>query len=120
MNRLDLTNYIEGLMGSTLSSLVLNQISRYLADGYSYSDIGLSLDYYANVLGRPLDPKYGIGIVPHVLAEAREYFDKIYAEEDRLREQGEKLKNMKMEKVKVTPVKQTRRRPTIDIRKELE
>ena len=120
MNRLQLENYLEELLGTPLSSLVYNQLSKLRLEGYSFDDIGASLDYYANVLHKTLDPKYGIGIVPHVVSEAREYFDKLYKEEDRLRREGEKLKTMTMQPVKVKPMPQKRNRPYIDIRKELE
>ena len=45
---------------------------------FTYSGIMKSLEYFHRVKKNPVDTKYGIGIIPYVYNEAKEYYYKLY------------------------------------------
>jgi len=52
-----------------------NQIHRYVIElGLSYKEIAQALVFFLEVEKGEIDPKFGIGIVPHVVERAKEYF----------------------------------------------
>ena len=76
----DLVNYIEKLFGiGYVSAKVAKQIRDYrLQYGYSYSGILGTLVYWYEVKQAPLDKANGgIGIVPYIYDQAKEYYTKI-------------------------------------------
>ena len=45
---------------------------------FTYSGIMKSLEYFHRVKKNPIDTKYGIGIIPYVYNEAKDYYYKLY------------------------------------------
>lgn len=72
-----LKEYIDNLLGENKSSVKINrQIKEYVDDlGYSYSGILRTLKYFYEVKQNPIDKANGgIGIVPFVYPQARNYY----------------------------------------------
>lgn len=76
MNKEELCKFICDLFGwKQCTIMVLRQINKYVREcGYTYLEIARALSYYVDVQNRPLDPKYGIGIVQCVMEDSRKYF----------------------------------------------
>lgn len=65
----------------SISILISKQISKYSTEyEWSYLDIGRALFYFFNIKNGDKSKSTGIGIVPYVIDEARQYFKKL--EED--------------------------------------
>lgn len=72
-----LKEYIDNLLGENKSPVKINrQIKEYVDDlGYSYSGILRTLKYFYEVKQNPIDKANGgIGIVPFVYPQARNYY----------------------------------------------
>lgn len=74
------------------TSLIETQISKYKRLGYSYKEIAQALVYFTEVQGGHYVSRYGIGIVPTIMKEAKEYFYYLKKEKDR---QIESVQNAK-------------------------
>lgn len=77
MTKKELMDFICEILGiERCNALILSQINKNVTEReYTYKDIARALCYYVDVLGRPMDPKYGIGIVPIIMDDARAYFE---------------------------------------------
>lgn len=84
-NELDydkLVNYIKKTLGSHyIAPLVAKQIKEFRQDyNFTYSGMLGSLTYWYEVKGaNPEDSNGGIGILPYIYQQAREYYDKMAA-----------------------------------------
>lgn len=60
------------------------QINRFVIElGYSYQEIAQALVFFKEVEEGNLDPKYGIGIVPHIIEKSKEYYKKLEKQKQR-------------------------------------
>lgn len=75
-----LEEYIKELYNiETITPLIKTQIKRYVSNEYNYTYSGImgSLDYFYNIKKGDIHKTKGIGIVPYVYEEARDYFAKL-------------------------------------------
>jgi hypothetical protein len=76
--------------------MIDGQISKFIKQhGYSYKEIGRAVYFYIEVLGNTPRKEMGIGIVPHVMDEAKRHFYKLEIEQKKRTEQGNILKEEK-------------------------
>ena len=75
-NRQKLISYIERLFHKKVDYKIRNQLTNYVENKkYSYEDIYNALYYFFDVKGNSIaKANGGIGIVPYVIEEAKEYF----------------------------------------------
>lgn len=60
-----------------LNGMLEAQINRFVIElGLNYKEIAQALVFYFEVEKNPYDPKFGMGIVPHVKDRANAYFEK--------------------------------------------
>ena len=76
--RLNLEKKIKEIFGvNEISHLIDTQITNYVTTkGYTYLDIARSLAYFYVVQDGDISKARGIAIVPYVIKEAQEYFEK--------------------------------------------
>lgn len=125
MNKEQLEKIIIGqLKIPNLTPMMKSQIVKFKKSGLSYKDIGRSIFYYVNVLGRQPDreelKKYGIGIVPNLIDEANEYFEEKKKEQAFYRLQGRRLREAKQKRrkrIKAKPQRKPKPKGYIDIEK---
>ena len=79
MNKKELLDWICDIFGiEKCNEMILKQINKYVTErGYNYKDIARALTYYVDVKNNKPDIKYGIGIVPYVIDEARAYYENL-------------------------------------------
>lgn len=73
-----LLQYIKRLLHKNIDYKIRNQLNNYVNNkNYSYEDIYNALFYFYDIRGNSTEKANGgIGIVPYVIEEAKEYFDK--------------------------------------------
>lgn len=77
----------------SISILISKQISKYSAEyEWSYLDIGRALFYFFYVKNGDRSKCQGIGIVPYVIDEAREYFKKLEEDIERQKQMANESK----------------------------
>ena len=94
MTKIELLKNMDDWLELPLSNspMILAQVDKYVKQhGYSYKEIGRAVFYYFIILNRPFVKTYGIGIVPGVMQEANEYFENKKKEQERLKQQGDRL-----------------------------
>ena len=90
--------------------LIERQINKFVSElGLSYKEIAQALVFYMEVEEGNYDPKYGIGIVPHVMDRAREYFRKKREERDRMLKSVEEANKQPDIILEVTKVRKRRK-----------
>jgi hypothetical protein len=99
-----------------LNSMLEAQINRFVIElGLTYKEIAQALVFYIEVEKKNYDPKYGLGIIPHVKDKANAYFDR------KRKEKQQQIKSVKEANqqpdiiLTVKEVKPKRSRPKIDI-----
>ena len=99
-----------------VDTMIESQINRFVVElGLSYKEIAQALVFYIEVEKNTYQPKYGIGIVPHVVKKANAYFAKKRKErEAQIRSVEEAKKNPDII-LKVDKIKRRKKRPKIDI-----
>jgi hypothetical protein len=97
MTKQELVTFICDLFNiNKCNDMILRQINKYVTEhGYSYKDIARALCYFTDIQGKTVDLKYGIGIVPFVIDEARRYFE----QERKAREAQKRAANQGQAKV---------------------
>lgn len=97
-----------------LNGMLEAQINRFVVElGLDYKEIAQALVFYYEVEGNPYDPKYGMGIVPHVRDRANAYFDKKRKEKQK---QLESVKTAQPDIIlKVDKITRRKKIPKIDI-----
>ena len=112
MTRKELSELIADLYGiPEINTMIDSQISKFIKQhGYTYKEIGRAVYFYVEVQGQTPKKEMGIGIVPHVMEEARKYFIQLEIEQNRLEEQGKIIAQETEQKViKVKPVRKVSR-----------
>lgn len=99
-----------------ITPLIRKQINKFVLElGLSYKEIAQALYFFIEVEKREPELKYGIGIVPHTLADAKNYFKKLKKQKE------EQIKSVKIANSKpdiilqVTHIKKRAKNKTIDI-----
>jgi hypothetical protein len=114
MSKKELLELLTELLG-TLPQMVLNQIEKFVKTGITYKDIARAVYFLYDVQGR--DKKdistYGIGLVPHVIAQANSHYESIRRrqEDQRTQTQGD----MEIPSREVSPQERAKIRREIDI-----
>ncbi len=99
-----------------LNGMLEAQINRFVVElGLSYRDIAQALVFYFEVEKNVYDPKYGMGIVPHVKDRANAYFAKKRKEKEQQLQSVEDASNTPDIILKVTNIKRRKEKPKIDI-----
>jgi len=77
----DLVSYIRILYGTdTINPKILSQIEKYhLEYEMTYRHMLLTLKYFYEIQENKVDKSYGIGIIPHVMFEAKNYYESVVA-----------------------------------------
>lgn len=117
MEKSELREIICDVLGiPKLNGMLEAQINRFVIElGLTYKEIAQALVFYFEVEKNVYDPKYGMGIVPHVKDRANAYFDK------KRKEKAQQLQSVKKANkqpdiiLKVNKIKTKRSRPRIDI-----
>ncbi len=97
-----LEQYIVSLYGSVLP-LHRKQIKTLTEQGYSYSGILKTLIYFYEIKKNSKEKSVGIGIVPYVYNQAREYYYKLYQIEASAKKVTTNQLNISTRKVKIKP-----------------
>lgn len=99
-----------------LNGMLEAQINRFVIElGLNYKEIAQALVFYIEVEGNTYDPKYGIGIVPHVKDRANAYFAKKRKEkQQQIQSVTEANKNPDII-LRVKNIKRRKKQPKIDI-----
>ncbi len=72
----DLHAYIEYILNKKIDARIQKQIKTFIEEyGYKYKGIQLTLEYFFEIKGNPVSKAQGgIGIVPYVYEEAKNYY----------------------------------------------
>ena len=74
-----------------ITPLIRKQINKFVLElGLSYKEIAQALYFFIKVEKKEPELKYGIGIVPHTLADAKNYFKKLKKQKE------EQIKSIKI------------------------
>jgi hypothetical protein len=99
-----------------LNGMLEAQINRFVVElGLSYRDIAQALVFYFEVEKNVYDPKYGMGIVPHVKDRANTYFANKRKEKQKQLQSVEEASKTPDIILKVTKIKRRKEKPKIDI-----
>ncbi|MFW5889547.1 MAG: hypothetical protein ACOCUD_04120 [Bacillota bacterium] len=115
----ELHGFICDVLGiDMVNTMIKKQIVRFKTElGLSNKEIARALVYYSENEKGNLDPKYGIGIVPHVVSKANAYYEELKRKRDR---QIESVKSSKKEPdiiLKANKTIKQRKRQKIDLDK---
>lgn len=92
-----------------LPLLIKNQIKKYVGADYNYTFSGImgSLDYFFNIKKNDIHKSKGIGIVPYIYDEAKQYFTNLNNIENKNKDIDLKNKTIKIiiKKPKRQPIK---------------
>ena len=122
MTKKELCKIICQLLGcEECNAMILRQINKYVNEhGWSYLEIARAFAYYVEIQGNVPDPKYGIAIVPFVMADAKKYYAKLQQQKEEQIKAAEQAKQTTHAKIVVNGAsnsKKTIRKRTIDISK---
>ena len=75
-----LINYITKLLGERPTEKAIRQINKYVREyGYTYQGIMYSLIWYYEIEKNSISmANHGIGIVPYVYNDAKDYYERVY------------------------------------------
>ncbi len=113
IDKVNLENFIKDLFGvPTLSYVMKAQIKRYVEkEGFTYSGIHGTLNYFFVLKGNSTKNAQGIGIVPYVYEDAKKYYTKKAAQEKaNAGFDGQLSVEVKVAAPQVTATKMTKRR----------
>lgn len=117
----ELLDFLKELLDlEQIPSIIDSQITRYVRENkYTYKNIARAAYFYFEVRKSEYIPRYGIGIVPHVIDEAISYFENQLRKEEFYRQQGRILaQKTDRDTIEVKPTKVKRRGiVTMDITK---
>lgn len=113
MKKEELCDFILEVSGwDECNTMVLKQINKYVKEcGLSYIDIARALSYYVDVLGKKLEPQYGIGIVRFIYPDSKKYFAQLQKQKE------QQLKAAEMSQNKEEVIVRYKVKPTNTIRK---
>lgn len=94
------------------------QINNFvLGSGYSYKDIARALVFFVEIEKGDVEPKYGIGIVPHVIDRSRAFFENKKKERKRQVESIKEAEKIPDILLRAGRIRRKRKLPKIDIEK---
>lgn len=107
---------LEILKISKITTQINRQINKFVVElGLNYAEIAQALNFYFGVQKNLFDEKYGIGIVPHVVDQAKKYYAKeINSKNMQLKSIIEASKQPDII-LKVDTIKQKKKRPKINL-----
>lgn len=107
---------LEILKISKITTQINRQINKFVVElGLNYEEIAQALNFYFVVQKNKFDEKYGIGIVPHVVDQAKRYYTKeIDSKKRQLKSVIEASKQPDII-LKVDTIKQKKKRPKINL-----
>jgi hypothetical protein len=101
---------------SKINAQISRQVNKFIIElGLNYKDIAQALTFYFEVEGNKFDEKYGIGIVPHVVDQAKKYYER---EAKQKRQQLESVIEASKQPdiiLKVDKIKTKKKRPKINL-----
>lgn len=117
MDKKELQKIIKEVLNiKAVTTQINRQINRFVVElGLDYKDIAQALTFYFEVQNNAYQSQYGIGIVPHIVDQAKDYYKK---------EMNKKKKQMKSVLdsnkqpdiiLKVNKVKRKKERPKINL-----
>jgi hypothetical protein len=93
-----------------INTMIEQQINKFFKQGISYKDIGRAISFYIEEQGNLPKKEMGIGIIPYVVDEARNFYEKKKQEQNKLRQEALKLKQQHSQRtIKVKPVRKVKR-----------
>jgi hypothetical protein len=99
-----------------VSQMVEAQINRFVIElGFSYKEIAQALVFYVEVEGNKYDPKFGLGIIPHIRNRANAYFEKKRKAKEKQIESVKEANKQPDIILKVAKIKRRKEQPKIDI-----
>ena len=117
MTKPELRTFICDVIGTDkVGPMIESQINRFVIElGFSYKEIAQALVFYIEVEGNKYDPKYGLGIIPHVRDKANAYFHKKRKEKQRQIESVAEANKQPDIILKVNKITRRKQQPKIDI-----
>lgn len=118
MTRNDLEEKIKEILGiDTITLLIKNQITKYVTEyKWKYIDIARALYYFYVVQDGNISQARGIGIVPYVYQESKNYFIQLEKEKARKQKEIEKAKEVEQINIICNEIpKSKRKRKVIQI-----
>lgn len=80
---------------------IMSQIDKYYKDyNLAYSEMKDCLYYYTKIMGKTLDNKYGIAIIPHIMNDVRQLYEDVKLATE-LNENLDITKAVKQVKIKI-------------------
>jgi hypothetical protein len=99
-----------------VSQMVEAQINRFVIElGFTYKEIAQALVFYVEVEGNKYDPKFGLGIIPHIRNRANAYFEKKRKDKEKQIESVKEANKQPDIILKVAKIKRRKEQPKIDI-----
>lgn len=99
-----------------LTPLITSQIIKFKTElGLSYKEIAQALFYFVNVQKGTPDIKYGLGIVPFVMEEAKAYFKKLKKQKEEQQKSIEEAKKQSNIILQANPQPRRIQKKLIDI-----
>jgi len=99
-----------------VNAMIEAQINRFVIElEFDYKEIAQALVFYHEVQGNKYDPKYGLGILPHVREQANAYFHKKRKEKQKQLESLEEANKQPDIILKVNKITRRKQKPKIDI-----
>jgi hypothetical protein len=99
-----------------LNGMLEAQINRFVVElGLSYRDIAQALVFYIEVEKNVYDPKYGMGIVPHIKDRANAYFAQKRKEKQKQLDSVKEANKQTDIILKVNKISRRKEKPKIDI-----
>lgn len=117
MTKPELRDFIKDVLGiEKVPSMIESQINRFVIElGFSYKEIAQALVFYIEIEGNEYDPKFGLGIIPHIRDRANAYFIKLRKDREKQKRSVEEAKQQPDIILKVNKVKRKNKKPKIDI-----
>ena len=117
MNKQELREILCDTLGiEKITTMIEKQINKYVLElGLSYKQIAQALVFYMEVDNGNYDPKYGIGIVPHITERADAYFEKKRKELKKQIDSVEEANKQPDIILKVTKIRKRRKLSKINI-----
>lgn len=113
----ELRTLIVNLTNKPISSLVENQIKKYVLQGMTYKEIGRGVYYFYSVRHNDINniDKFGIGIVPSILKEANNYYNSLARKQEEQKDAAKRLQEKEIKEVTFKPNRRNFTRREIDI-----
>lgn len=119
MEKQELREWLCETLGiNRLTPMIERQVNRFVTeDGLTYKEVAQAVYFFIEVQGGSYQSKYGIGIVPGVIDDARKYFWKLKQKRDKQIESVEEAKKIPEIILEVGQIRKRRKLKPIDITK---